>query len=623
VTVLTKTPVVAPEPPIPPYPAAAIQSATATVVSRRIGGLDWRICEGYTRCVEVVPPAAWRDPASLLGAVKVKENDGREVWRIRAEGHDLFVKLYRSESLMARIKRCWRGPASLSEWRAAEYARRHGLPAVEPVACGWDVGRRSAGCVLVTAALAQAVPLNQCWTDAMSLADPAARYRMCLRLIRAVAELIARAHQSGLRHVDLHAGNLLVVDDPEAHAPLIYFVDLHGVRFGRPVSDAAVIRNLAQLNQWFRRHATVTQRLRFLRCYLEAREALEHRTPLARRLGLDVRQVINALDRRARAHARRLYAQRDRRALRTNKYFARLRLGGGWRGHVFLQAKHAVPGSRASTLTFSVEQWRDWLADPLSWVRPGGAWQMIKDSHSGTVCRAALPTDPPLPVVVKRTRARNLARRISLALRASRGLRTWRRGYALIHRDMPTARPLAVLERRRLGLVVDGILITEALPDAHDLDALISVQLARLDSRGQRRAKDLLIEALSGLVRRMNERGLVHRDFKASNIMVQWNDPYAGPPRLSLVDLDGLAVRRRTSDRHVRRALARLNVSLDHCRTVTRTDRVRFLMRFLTGWGRDGADYRALWRDLDRRSRAKRRQYERHKAWKLEHYGRP
>jgi tRNA A-37 threonylcarbamoyl transferase component Bud32 len=616
-------------------PSCAVPGAAQggrTIVRRDVGHFRWHVREDYAALFEEMPPALWNELGRSRSASLIKENDGRQVWKVQCRAGDVYAKLYTTDGLAARVK-CWiRGPACLSEWRAASYAHDHGLPAVEPIAGGYRRSPwRGAQCVLLTASLPDAVPLNQYWTDLMAIADPVRRHRLAGRIIIAVADLIAAAHQSGFRHVDLHAGNLLVVDEADkvgnAEGPRVFFVDLHGVRIGRAVSDRAVIRNLAQLNQWFRRHACLTQRIRFLRRYICTHAASQNRSSFARKLGLDFRQLVAALDHRAQQHAQELYAQRDRRAMRTNKYFARVRIPGGWRGHVFLCAKHTVPGSRASTMVFNRRQWETWMRNPLDWLRPAQASHMLKDSHSATVCRHSLPIQPdPLPVVCKRSLARSLRRRLSLMLRESRNLRTWRRGYALINRDMPTARPLAVLERRRLGVLVDSIVITEALPDAHDLDAVIATELTRLASAQLRRAKDLVIDSLCDLIKRMDARGFIHKDFKASNVMIQWDTEFSTRPKLSLVDLDGLVVRRRAVNPptpELYRAIARMNVSLDHCTAVTRTDRVRFLKQFLSGWGRDGADWKPLWRDIEARSNAKRRQHERHKAWKLRNYGRP
>jgi len=602
------------------------------VMCRSINGHRWHIREDSVGILDHVPLDACYDLMQVPGAVLIKENDGRQVWEIRLPTGNVFAKVSFVDDFKARLKRWLRGPVCLREWRVADYAKRFGLPTVQPIACAYPRSRwGGARSLLVTAALPGAVPLNRYWSELANIGDATRRYRQCDRLISVVAELIARAHQCGFRHVDLHAGNLLVVRDPQDETRLrVVFVDLHGVRIGRAVSDSGVIRNLAQLNQWFRRHATLTQRLRFLRRYLDARARGENDpvcNSLARRLGLEFKALVAALDRRARQHAREISLQRDRRILRDNKYFARIRLSDGWRGHVFLRAKHPVAGSRASVTVFERAQWEAWLREPLAWVRPEQAWHMLKDSHSAVVCMRALPVEPqPLMVVCKRSLPRNIGRRLAGLVRQSRNRRTWRLGYALIHRDIPTARPLAVLERRRFGLLLDSMVITEALTGSRDLDAVIAMELTRLPPRRQYAAKSLLSDAILRLVGMMHERGFTHRDFKASNVMIEWDPGFSTTPRLSLVDLDGLALRSRwlpVTMSRVYRAMARLNVSLDHCTAITLADRARFLKRWLAVGGRGTqADWKLLWRDLDARSQSLRRQYERHQSWKLRHYGR-
>lgn len=611
-----------------PREEADFTPRSAAMIQRRWGDCVWNIREDCLPLVEAIPPRIWQDPAQYNGAALVKENDGRRVWQIATAAGGVFAKVYVVNDLAARLKRLFRGPVCLSEWRAATYAREHGLPAIEPL--GYAFHRppwHSAGCVLLTRALPGAVPLDRYWAELASETDPARRRARTDRIIAAVADLIATAHQCGFRHVDLHAGNLVVIGEPDvSEVPRVVFVDLHGVCTGRPVTARAVVRNLAQLNQWFRRHAGVTDRIRFLKRYLQTHAAMRNRSSHARPLSLTLKQLATALDRRAHWHAHELYAQRDRRMIRTNKYFARIRIAGGWQGHVFLCAKHAVAGSQASVLAFERRQWQEWLRDPLRWVRAGDGVSVLKDSHSALVCRASLPVEPdPLPIICKRPRARSWPRRISSLLRASRNLRTWRRACALLHRDLPTARPLAVLERRRLGLRLDSILITEALTDAQDLDAFLEQRLTRLDAQRRRSLKNRIGAALSELIHRMQARGFVHRDFKASNLMIHWDEFDVGRVRLHLVDLDGLRLRRGTRPPPADcawNALARLSVSLEKCRAVTHTDRARFLIQFLSGWGRDGSEWRRVWRDIESRCAPLRRRHERHRAWKLRHYGR-
>jgi hypothetical protein len=104
--------------------------------------------------------------------------------------------------------------------------------------------------------------------------------------------------------------------------------------------------------------------------------------------------------------------------------------------------------------------------------------------------------------------------------------------------------------------------------------------------------------------------------------MVQWDPRADEPPRVLLVDLDGLKRTRRPSLRHELRALARLNVSLDHCKRVTLTDRLRFLKRYRARPGHARRPWKPIWQQIAARSHAKRKARARYQQKMLAKYGR-
>ncbi|MFQ6049158.1 MAG: lipopolysaccharide kinase InaA family protein, partial [Phycisphaerae bacterium] len=372
-----------------PGPTSGCDAADASVLSVRTERLRWRCDRDYLWLINGPDAPDWMNLSAEPAAELVKRSGPRQVWRLCLGRHELFAKIYRPVTFTDHLRRLLRGSASRNERRVARYALQAGLHAPLPVACGqtnhrW-LGRDD---ILITQAVSSALPLNVRWLQICQLADRWQRYRQGRLLGEALAYSLARAHQSGLQHPDLHAANLLV-EPAEEGPPRIVFVDLQAARTGRPVGDRAVIKNLVQLNQWFQRHASRTDRLRFLKQYLLYRQrfaSLEH----ARQLGIAYPAIVARIQRRARRHAARLWAKRDRTAVRDGRYFARISLPGGWRGHVFLQAKKPLPGSRASGLVFTRAQWQRWLANPLQWVDPG-CQQLVKGSHTATVCRAYLP----------------------------------------------------------------------------------------------------------------------------------------------------------------------------------------------------------------------------------------
>ena len=586
----------------------------------RRGAWVWHVREDWAFLLSSGAPdwtALDADPRASL----VKANDGRQVWRVEVGGRLVYVKIARPGRSWARSRRYFFGSDARREYRIADYAARHQVQTVVPVALAEaPINGREPISILITAGLPTAQPLNELWLS-LDPASPRTRH-IKNQLIDCTARLIAHAHQCGFEHFDLHSGNVLIDRLPSGTYRAL-FVDLHNVRTGRPVDDKTVTRNLAQLNQWFRLHANLTDRIRFLNRYLYWRSALGQVSPYARTLELERRALLAQLARAATAHAQALYAKRDRRAMRTGRYFARLRLNDGWRAHVFLEAKHPVAGSRASQLVFTREQWQEWLRDPLAWVKVTDRRKLLKDSATATVCRIELPhPDGPVEAVCKRTTSKKWFKRLQYLVRPSRAMTTWRRANALLHRQIATARPLAVVERRRFGVVVDSLLITEYIAGAIDLDTVLTVTMREMSPQRQRWLKEQLTTGLISIVRLLIERGFGHRDFKAPNIIVQWNPESDETPRIVLVDLDGVRPRRGTPEAAARRMLMRLNVSLDHCRRVTRTDRLRFLKRYFSGLGQADGEWKRIWRELAEMSERKRRIRERNQERKFKKYGR-
>ncbi len=575
-------------------------------------GLRWTHRAVFRPLLEAVDAQVWSDP-SRAGGRHVKGNAARDVWRISIQGRDLFLKYFAAHTLRDRIKQSAGLLGCHSEWRCGSYLLAAGVSAVRPLGFAEGVshaGRRCA--LLVTEAITPATPLSRHWELLQSDDDASRRRRDVAHLTQVLGELVARAHQSGFEHLDLHPDNILI----QAVAPRRYrahFVDLQSARSGRPVLEHAVVRNLAQLNQWFRRHSSVGDRLRFLRAYYRWRLEYETLSPHACALSTDFRGLVRALDAAAQRHARRLWNARDRRAQRDGRYFAQLRLQDGWRGVAYLCTKRAAAHSPASTRTFSGAWWRQQFQKPLEWLTPA---RIVKDSHTAVVARADLPhAEGPIPVILKRPRARGLLRTLRQIFAGSRTRRAWRIGNALLNRDLPAARPLALLEQTRFGVPVDSLLVTEFVGNSLDLRAYL-LRDAGLPPRERRRRVLSLSAALVTHLRRFFERGFVHRDCKAENLLI--SDSL--PPRLVWVDMDG--IRQRPAQRgDVVRALARLVVSLDGA-PLTRCDFLRVLRGYTARFGAPPEEWRGWWREIAAAAERKRAQKSERRRWKLTHYGR-
>jgi tRNA A-37 threonylcarbamoyl transferase component Bud32 len=577
-------------------------------------GLRWQVGEGHG---DLIQPSGvdWFNLESCPNAERVKHNAQRDVWRVRIGEREYFAKLYHPAGPFAVAKVLMRGPTALREWAVGAYALSHGISAVVPVAAAWSQERMTAKpSLLVTEAVGSALPLSDHWASI--------RHDRLLaeRLIEDLARLIARAHQCGFQHGDMHPGNILVRSSGRRGEAL--FVDLHNVCIGRSVGMRQIVANLAQLNQWFRRNASRTQRRRFLHQYIAYRDQFGQASPLARNWRIEPKKLVVDLNIQAERHANKLWAKRDRRTRRNGKYFARLRPATGWRGYGVLQSKHPAPVDASAAHVLTRREWNDWLRDPLSWV-DATKNQLVKDSHTATICRASLPARPhSIDVIVKRPLARNFWKKLAATLGPSRNWRAWRMAHMLRNRDLPAAQPLAIVERY-FGLTrTDSILFVEYVTDSVDLETFMTRNVGALDPRRQRAVKATLIESVVRLLKTFHERGFVHRDLKAPNLLVNWTAPYDGRPNLTLIDMDGIRHVWRPTEGQQMRALVRLCSSLLSSPGCTCTDRLRFLKGYLTGPGQTAAKWKDIWRQIHVQVCEKLYAKEDRRKWKLAHYGR-
>jgi hypothetical protein len=173
-------------------------------------------------------------------------------------------------------------------------------------------------------------------------------------------------------------------------------------------------------------------------------------------------------------------------------------------------------------------------------------------------------------LAVKWCRWRGFAGGLSDAFYGSRASRSLRGAFRLTRAGIPTAEPIALAERRRLGIPIESFYVSRFLSGSIPLPAALPDIAAR---PAQRRA---LAFALGDLVGKLHAAGVDHPDFKHSNLLV-------GPgEEIAVVDLDSLVPNRRPTWRRRVRALGQLEAyATDLYPWLPRTDRARFLRAYL------------------------------------------
>jgi tRNA A-37 threonylcarbamoyl transferase component Bud32 len=567
-----------------------------------IGDLHWQVPPEYTD--RLVGPNGLRlDEWLTTGAAHViKRGPHRIVYRVELPGLSFYFKHNLLPNTRAWLRQ-WVRPskARMERDRALAIAER-GVPTFTPLALGEAPGWGPGESGLITLALDATEPLSYFLETTLQGFDPNRAVRVRQNVARALAGLLARMHDAGVRHNDLHPGNILIRLSADDH-PKLFLIDLHAVRLGAPLNWRASRDNLVMINRWFILRSNRSDRLRFWRAYCRARAVngvvkWVHGPTATPRDRNRCPEEVAELEVRTHASNLAFWQSRDRRCLASNRHYRKIRTA-------------SVAGYAVADLDRSIVH--QLAADPDEPFRRPEI-KLLKDSRSSTVAEFELSCeDGPRHLIYKRFRVTSGADPWKALLRRSPALRSWVNGHGLRERCLPTPRPLAVLHRRQNGLAYEGYLLTEKVPEADVLSRYVANLIVIPNAKRQAHLR-IRIEQLANLLRSMHERGVSHCDLKAVNVLVKapvdrWMTTDFGP--FQLIDLVGVSLGHIVARRHREQNLTRLHVSFHQSGDLTRTDKLRFLRAYLRpecwGWkrGTRKEHWKAYWRTIEQQTLAK------------------
>ena len=381
-----------------------------------------------------------------------------------------------------------RAPAS-REWRALHTLHAQGLPIARPLAFGVDAAGRGL------------VAMQRIDGPDFATALDRANAEERTRLVERLAASVARLHEAGFVHGDLHLGNLRVAADDD-RVTLLDVQDAH-----RTTSPATRRSDLA--------------RLLF---------ALERATGDSKTGAV----LLAALPDDPGLDRARCTFLRDHARGRERKH---LRPGGDWR--VLETGPPPRQGLGVASLEASllVEALRD--AKPLRALAPRRSGRTRIDEVELAGRRQ----------IRKRVEAGSLRRAIAERLRGASAARAFRRGQRDRLISDRSAPALAFLEHRAWGRRPESTLLLEHVGEV-DLDTWRPAS--------PEAARDVAVAVATWLAEQ-HAVGLGHRDAKAGNIRMTWRADVA---RFWWVDLEDLTGPRPLRERKRLHALVQLNASL-------------------------------------------------------------
>ena len=174
--------------------------------------------------------------------------------------------------------------------------------------------------------------------------------------------------------------------------------------------------------------------------------------------------------------------------------------------------------------------------------------EILKAGRSSTVIKALIDNKP---YIIKRYNMKNSLHWLRRCLRPSRAATSWRLAHLLRHFGVATARPVAFIERRFLGLRWKSYFVMEYV-EGSDLASVFS-HYAKDDSD-----YDNLAALVVVLFNNLAKLSMTHGDLKATNILIREGCPV-------LIDLDGMVTHQTQSslDRAVKKDMKRFMKNWD------------------------------------------------------------
>lgn len=225
-----------------------------------------------------------------------------------------------------------------------------------------------------------------------------------------------------------------------------------------------------------------------------------------------------------------------------------------------------------------------------------------KNAPESAVTVVYLPGMP--KVCVKEIRWRGFKHGLKSLFRPTKGLRSYRNGWRLKEAGFSAAMPLALIRKRRMGLIRAEWIAMEVVQDSLELDRYL---LRRIKHHWSAEEKRGMARLLGRFIGSMHANGICHSDLKTCNIVVSEDNPSpedisksghwrplkpCRPVRFSLLDYDDVSFSSEVSNKKRVKNLVQIFLSMPSA--VNAGDRMRFLNEYALHVGLNGSQKRQM-----------------------------
>ena len=530
------------------------------LISTVKNGAQWTVRKGYESITDKIDLDDFHSALNGKPYKTIKETKVRSV--ISIPGSDvnkngIYIKYFKRNGYSDYVKYLLVPTRTRTEWKVANELLSQNINTALPLA---TAEKRRYGMLdsslLVTEAVTNSESLMeycQANFEGASLSEDKEDEKK--KLLRKLVYFIRNIHEKGVCHYDLHAGNILMKFENKQSSSIhncdLYLMDLHRVKILNRMSCRKRRYNLAQVFNSLSSILTETDKLDFLRSY--------GNNTLGNVTGEDelVRQIESQSSRIRNIH----YRSRLKRCLKESSVFSKKRSTGM---KIFFRKGYDI--NRFAGL---IEKHRNAL------VSVDKAIVMKRDSKTA-LTRLPLENKKIQSVVVKQYKVSCGVCLIKNIFCNSAGKKAWIAGNGLSVYNFSTPKPLALMEKKVLGVTTNSYLVMEDVRDCLEMDRYILKNFHGKSSLSKLKKKRALINNLAETIGRMHNQNIFHHDLKTCNIMVKEKGK---SPYITFLDFDKVSFGEEIAILKRVKNLVQMNLSTP--KLISITDRLRFLKEYL------------------------------------------
>jgi tRNA A-37 threonylcarbamoyl transferase component Bud32 len=522
-------------------------------------GAQWTVRKGYESITDKINLDDFRSALNGNTYKTIKETKVRSV--ISIPGSDvnkngIYIKYFKRDGYSDYVKYLLVPTRTRTEWKVANELLSQNINTALPLA---TAEKRRYGMLVSSLLVTEAVTNSE---EFMEFCQ--ANYEGALsgnkeaekrKLLRKLAIFIKTIHEKGFFHCDLHAGNILIKfgnkQSSSIHDCDLYLMDLHRVKILNNMSCRKRRYNLAQIFNSLSSILTKADKLDFLRSYgSNTLGNITDEDDLVRQIELQSSRIRNI-------H----YRSRLKRCLKESSAFSRKRSIGM---KIFFRK-----GCDTDRFAGLIEKHHNALLS-------GDKAIVMKLDSKTALTRFPLENEKIQSVVVKQYKVSCGMCLIRNIFRNSAGRKAWIDGNGLSVYGFNTPEPLALMEKKVLGITTDSYLIMEDVRDRLEMDRYILMHFHDKSSLSKLKMKRVLINNLAETIGRMHNQNIFHHDLKTCNIMVKEKGRSS---YITFLDFDKVSFEEEITIRKRIKNLTQMNLSTP--KLISTTDRLRFLKEYL------------------------------------------